>query len=83
MSTENICIINAENGIGTASPQISQFSHNCSAIKFVIKRDLTEFAVVVITSAEGRVSAVSEGEFLAKTYNAQAGETTQQMHWLC
>ena len=80
MSTENICIINAENGIGTASPQISQFSHNCSAIKFVIKRDLTEFAVVVITSAEGRVSAVSEGEFLAKTYNAQAGETTLMWH---
>lgn len=75
MSSENICIINAESGIGTASPQISQFSHNCSAIEFVVNRDLSAYAVVVITSAEGKVSALSEGDYLTKTYNAQNGET--------
>lgn len=80
MSNESICIINAESGIGTASPQISQFSHNCSAIEFIINRDLSDFAVVVITSAEGKVSAVSEGEFLTKAYNAQTDETTLVWH---
>ncbi len=76
MSEENICIINARCGIGTASPQITQFTHNCEAIKFVVDKDFSNYAVVVITSIEGKVSAVTEGEALVKTYSDNNRETT-------
>lgn len=74
--SENICIINAKSGIGTSSPQISQFTHNCDSVKFVINKDLTNFALVLISSINGDVSVLSEGEFLTKSYNLEASETT-------
>jgi len=73
--SENICIINAKNGMGTSSPQISQFTHNCDCIKFVINNDFTNFALVLISSINGDVSVVSEGEYLTKTFNSETGET--------
>ncbi len=73
---QNICTINALSGIDTASPQISQFSHNCSCIKLVIKKNLSDYAVVIITNADGRVSAVAEGDALVKTYDSDTAETT-------
>ena len=72
----NICIINAESGVGTASPQITQFSSDCDCIKFIVKRDLSTCAVVVITSIDGSVNMVTEGDSLIKTYDAKAKETT-------
>ena len=74
--SENICIINAKSGIGTSSPQISQFTHNCDSVKFVINKDLTNFALILISSINGDVSVLSEGEYLTKSYNLEAGETT-------
>lgn len=74
--SENICIINAKSGIGTSSPQISQFTHNCDSVKFVINKDLTNFALVLISSINGDISVLKEGEYLTKSYNLEAGETT-------
>ncbi|MBQ6894506.1 MAG: hypothetical protein IJN40_03325, partial [Clostridia bacterium] len=73
--SDNICVINAKSGIGTSSPQISQFTNNCDCIKFVIDKDFTSFALVVISSINGEVSVVSEGEYLSKSFDSQTGET--------
>ena len=67
--SDTTCVINAKSGIGTSSPQITQFTHNCECVKFVIDKDFTNCAVVVITSIEGQVSVVSEGDRLKKTYD--------------
>ena len=74
--SENICVINAQSGIGTSSPQISQFSHNCDSIKFIINKDLTGFALCLISSINGDVSVIPEGEYLSKAYNDETKETT-------
>ncbi len=74
--SDNICVINAKSGIGTSSPQISQFTNNCDCIKFVIDKDFTSFALVVISSINGEVSVVSEGEYLLKSFDSQTGQTT-------
>lgn len=74
--SDNICVINAKSGIGTSSPQISQFTNNCDCIKFVIDKDFTSFALVVISSINGEVSVVSEGEYLSKSFDSQTGQTT-------
>ena len=74
--SENICIINAKSGVGTSSPQISQFTHNCDCIKFIIDKDFTNYALVIITSINGEVSVVSEGDALVKSFNSDANETT-------
>lgn len=74
--SENICVINTKSGIGTSSPQISQFSHNCDCIKFIIDKDLKNFALVLISSINGDVSVISEGEYLVKTCNDETKETT-------
>ena len=73
--SDNICVINAKSGIGTSSPQISQFTNNCDCIKFVIDKDFTSFALVVISSINGEVSVVSEGEYLSKSFDSQTGQT--------
>ena len=62
--SESMCIINAKNGMGTSSPQVTQFSHNCDCIKFIVDKDFTNYAVVVIASIEGEVMVVSEGDAL-------------------
>ncbi len=74
--SDTTCVINAKSGIGTSSPQITQFTHNCDCVKFIIDKDFTNCAVVVITSIEGQVSVVSEGDSLKKTYDATTKETT-------
>lgn len=71
----NICIINAQSGIGTSSPQISRFTHNFSSLKFVIEKDFSDYALVVITCIDGKVNAVTEGEFLIKSYDAETKST--------
>ena len=76
ISEDNICIINADSGIGTSSPQISQFSHNCSAVKFIVDKDLSDCSVVIITNSDGVVSAVAEGDALTKSYDDETKETT-------
>ena len=74
--SDTTCVINAKSGIGTSSPQITQFTHNCDCVKFIIDKDFTNCAVVVITSIEGQVSVVSEGDRLKKTYDGATKETT-------
>ena len=71
----NTCIINAQSGIGTSSPQISRFTHNFDSIKFVIDKDFTNYAVVVITNISGNVNIISEGETLVKSYDAESKTT--------
>lgn len=74
--SESMCIINAKNGMGTSSPQVTQFSHNCDCIKFIVDKDFTNYAVVVIASIEGEVMVVSEGDALKKSYDTSAKEST-------
>lgn len=74
--SENICVINAQSGIGTSSPQISQFSHNCDCIKFIINKNLTGFALCLISSINGDVSVLTEGEYLSKTYDDETKQTS-------
>jgi len=75
-NSSNICVINAKSGIGTSSPQISQFSHNCDCIKFIVEKNLTNCAVIVITSIDGNVSVINEGGALKKSYDESLKQTT-------
>lgn len=73
--SENTCIVNVSSGIGNATVQISRFTHNFDSIKFIADKDFSDYMVIIITDAGGRVNIVAEGDNLKKEYNVSEAQT--------
>ena len=75
--TDGCCIIDALCGIDTASPQVGQFSDNFTKIKFVIKKDLHDYNILLLTDTDGEVNFIApDDSVLIKDTDSDTGETT-------
>lgn len=75
--TDGCCIINAQSGIDTASPQIGQYTDSFDKIKFLLGKNFDDCTLVVITDIDGHVQVINtDGTNLIKETDPATGETT-------
>ncbi|MBQ4526961.1 MAG: hypothetical protein II998_02705 [Clostridia bacterium] len=74
--SSNCCIIDAVCGIDTASPQISRYTDSFNQIKFLLKKDLSQYTIMIITDIGGYVQIIpTDGETLIAGTD-ENGDTT-------
>ena len=75
--TDGCCIISAQGGIDTASPQIGQYTDGFDKIKFLLGKNFDDCTLVVITDIDGHVQVINtDGVNLIKETDFATGETT-------
>ncbi len=75
--TDGCCIISAQSGIDTASPQIGQYTDSFDKIKFLLGKNFDDCTLVIITDSGGHVQVINtDGTNLVKETDAATGETT-------
>lgn len=75
--TDGCCIINAQSGIDTASPQIGQYTDNFDKIKFLLGKSFDDCTLVIITDIDGHVQVINtDGTTLIKETDSVTGETS-------
>lgn len=75
--TDGCCIIDAICGIDTASPQVGQFTDNFTKIKFIIKKNLQDYDILLLTDADGNVNFIApDDDILIKSIDPKTNETS-------
>ena len=75
--TDGCCIISAQSGIDTASPQIGQYTDSFDKIKFLLGKNFDDCTLVIITDIDGHVQVINtDGTNLIKETDPATGETT-------
>lgn len=75
--TDGCCIISAQSGIDTASPQIGQYTDSFDKIKFLLGKNFDDCTLVIITDIDGHVQVINtDGTNLIKETDPAIGETT-------
>lgn len=75
--TDGCCIISAQSGIDTASPQIGQYTDSFDKIKFLLGKNFDDCTLVIITNIDGHVQVINtDGANLIKETDPATGETS-------
>ncbi len=75
--TDGCCIISAQSGIDTASPQIGQYTDSFDKIKFLLGKNFDDCTLVIITDIDGHVQVINTDDTnLIKETDESTGETT-------
>ena len=75
--TNGCCIIDALCGIDTASPQVGQFTDNFNKIKFIIKKNLQGYNILLLTDTDGQVNFITPDDtILIRQTSTNSDETT-------
>ena len=75
--TDGCCIISAQSGIDTASPQIGQYTDSFDKIKFLLGKNFDDCTLVIITDIDGHVQVINtDGTTLIKETDSVTGETS-------
>lgn len=75
--TDGCCIISAQSGIDTASPQIGQYTDSFDKIKFLLGKNFDDCTLVIITDIGGHVQVINTDDTnLIKETDESTGETT-------
>lgn len=75
--TDGCCIISAQSGIDTASPQIGQYTDSFDKIKFLLGKNFDDCTLVIITDIDGHVQVINtDGTNLIKETDPATGETS-------
>lgn len=75
--TDGCCIISAQSGIDTASPQIGQYTDSFDKIKFLLGKSFDDCTLVIITDIDGHVQVINtDGTTLIKETDSVTGETS-------
>jgi|GEM_PF-5056596 len=75
--TDGCCIISAQSGIDTASPQIGQYTDSFDKIKFLLGKNFDDCTLVIITDIGGHVQVINTDDTnLIKETDKSTGETT-------